>query len=251
MPVLASDRGIAELCIKRLTTKFCSFVIVMKKALVLFGLMISASWVHAQFVPGMGEDKIEVTPNIAPVKTILKVSLLSPFEPEHSIRLAAEITLGKNLSVEPEVGYIYDYVLGIYRLQKNLANFEQRLAFRYYIPEKFIGGLYCGPLFTYENFNYQEGVWKNFVPSNPDSMTLDFSNPWQFSESRFGLYIIAGIQPLLSRHFTLDLNGGFGIQRREVVTKFDPRLTGGAALPAREISYTPLGILSLHAGYVF
>jgi hypothetical protein len=224
----------------------------MRQALVSIFLWLTIFPASAQFFPGVGADKIQVTPNIAPVKTILKISLLAPIEEKRSVRLAAEVTITKNLSIQPEFGFIYDYGQGsLFRLEKGMINFSQRLAMRYYIPQKIFNGFYFGPMIDFESINYQKASWRIPNMANPDSAQLDFSNPALFHENSYGLYLLAGIQPQLSRHFTLDLSGGIGFLGRHVITQFDPKLTNGAALPPPQELYSFTGLLSLNLGYVF
>jgi len=230
---------------------FCLSATYMKRFIIVLVFILPSLSVMAQFVPGTGEDRIVVTPNIAPGKTIIKTSLLSPFDVKNVINLSLEYTITKHLSVEPEIGYMFNYFAGLYKIQPNDMNYQERFSLRYYIPENFFNGLYVGPVFSYASYNFQKGVYRNEYPAKPDSVTLDYSNPWQYREQDFGVYLVVGIQPVIKRHFVIDLNGGFGAEYQYFVTKFDPMLKNGAAVPAPTKNIVPLGILSLHFGYVF
>ncbi len=223
----------------------------MKKLLILVIGLIWAAGSQAQFIPGVGEDRIIVTPNIAPAKTIIKTSVLSPFAERNSIRLAVEYTIGKQFSIQPEWGYIFGYSTAMNKLQPNTMSYEQRLGFRYYVPEKFFNGLYIGPLFTYSILSYQKGTWRNVDPAVPDSILIDFSNPYQYREQDFGVYAVVGIQPVVLKKFVIDLNGGYGLEYHYLVTKFDPLLKNGQNPTPPIKQLIPGPILSLHIGYFF
>ena len=226
----------------------------MKKHCILLFFLILSIRGFGQFIPGFGDDKIVVQPNIAPQRTIIKLSLLAPFELENTIRVGVEVSFSKHVSIEPEFGYIFNYLSGTSRdkIDDNYFNTNQRVAFRYYVPSLFLNGFYISPLLSYKNFSFKRGVWRNLVKNMPDSTWfLDYSDPGLYHETDLGAYFLLGIQPTVSRHFTLDLNGGVGFVRQQLDTKFDTKLTGGAPqTPAFFRNYLD-GIFALHVGYVF
>jgi hypothetical protein len=214
----------------------------------------SVQYGRAQFTPGSGSDKIEVSPNTAPKRTILKVSLLTPIETQNSINVAVEVSLNEHLSLQPEIGYIFDYHSGTSRdkIASNYINTQQKLSLRYYVPEKVVNGLYVGPQLSYTNFNFKRGIWRNLDPHlSEKNYFLDYSNPGEYQQMDYGIYATAGVQPVLSRHFTLDLKGGAGMVVEQLNTKYDPGLSGSAPLPPPFFRYKFDGLFSIHFGYVF
>ena len=205
----------------------------------------------AQFTPGKGEDSIEVTPNIAPHRSILKLALLSPLEQMNSIRLSGEFTLNDHLSLEPEIGYIYSNSDDNQRINGKMINLEGRLGLRYYFPEKIITGLYTSLLITYAVDNYRTGIVRNNNPAYPDSGYYDFSNPARFQENDFGAFWIVGLQPVISKHFNFDISGGLGCLAKQVITEYDPYLPPGTKLPESSMVYKLEGVISLKVGYIF
>ena len=214
-------------------------------------LVISPICARAQFYPGHGEDSIKVTPNIAPYRAIAKLSIFAPLEQKNSIRLSIEVTLNSRLSIEPEIGIIYNNSIEADKLNTKMINSECRLGLRYYFPEKFITGLYTGPLLTFATDNYGTGIIRNFHPSKPDSAFYDFSNPAQYQENDYGLFWIAGLQPVISRHINFDISGGIGCLAQETITKYDPYAGPGQNSPGATFIYKLQGIISLKFGYIF
>ena len=206
---------------------------------------------NAQFFPGHGEDSIRVTPNIAPYRTMAKLSLFAPLEQKNAIRLSVEVTLNNRISIEPEIGIIYSNSIDGDKLNTKMINPEGRLGLRYYFPEKFITGLYTGPLLTFATDNYGTGIIRNFHPSKPDSAFYDFSNPAQYQENDYGLFWIAGLQPVISRHFNFDISGGIGCLAQQIITKYDPYAPAGQKLPGNSLVYKLQGLVSLKFGYIF
>ncbi len=205
----------------------------------------------AQFTPGTGEDSIKVTPNIAPHRTIAKFSVFAPIEEKNCLRLSVEFTLNDRLSIEPEIGYIYNNSIGSQRLNNNMVNGETRLGLRYYFPENILTGLYTGILMHYASDNYGTGIIRNYHPSNPDSAFYDFSNPARFHENDYALFCIIGLQPVVSRHINFDISGGFGCFAQQTTTLYDPYISASTKLPFSSIVYKAQGIISLKAGYIF
>jgi len=221
-----------------------------KRLGILFLISIPLS-ANAQFFPGHGEDSIRVTPNIAPYRTIAKLALFSPLEQKNSIRLSVEVTLNSRLSIEPEIGIIYHNSVDGDQLNTKMINSEARLGIRYYFPEKFITGLYTGPLLTFATDNYGTGIIRNFHPSKPDSAFYDFTNPAQYQENDYGLFWIAGLQPVISRHINFDISGGVGYLAAQTITKYDPYAIFSTKLPSSSIVYKFQGLISLKFGYIF
>ena len=205
----------------------------------------------AQFFPGHGEDSIRVTPNIAPYRTIAKLALFSPLEQKNSIRFSVEVTLNNRLSIEPEIGIIYHNSLDGDVLNAKMINSEARLGLRYYFKEKFITGLYTGPLLTFATDNYGTGIIRNFHPSKPDSAFYDFTNPAQYQENDYGLFWIAGLQPVISRRINFDISGGIGCLAAQTITKYDPYAIFSTKVPSSSIAYKFRGLISLKFGYIF
>gem|GEM_PF-4315210 len=205
----------------------------------------------AQFTPGKGEDSIPVTPNIAPYRTIAKLSLFAPLEAENSIRASIEVTLTNTLSIEPEIGVIFSNSVTGNKLNTAMVNAEGRLGLRYYFPERIITGLYTGALASFSTDNYGTGLIRNFHPANPDSAFYDFSNPAQYQENDYGLYGILGLQPVISRHINFDISGGIGCLAQQIITKYNPYAPPGESLPANSVVYKLSGIISLKLGYIF
>lgn len=205
----------------------------------------------AQFIPGQGDDSIQVTPNIAPYRTILKLAMLSPLEQKKAIRMGVEITINKLFTLQPEIGLIYGPPLNNEKLNTRYVNTEERLGFRYYMPENVFNGLYTGPLFTMATVSYRTGTLRNYYPNQPDSAFLDFSNAAQYQQTDFGMYWIAGLQPVISRHFNFDIGGGIGLVMEQITTKYDPYYGTKQSLPAVANSNKILGYISLSLGYIF
>lgn len=204
-----------------------------------------------QFTPGTGEDSIKVTPNIAPYRTIAKLSLFAPLEQKNAFRVSMEFTVSKSFSLEPEIGYIYNNSDGNQRLNTRMLNAEARLGLRYYIPENFLTGLYTGVTANYTTDNYGTGIIRNYHPSKPDSAFYDFSNPARYRENDYAMYWILGLQPVISRHINFDISGGFGCIAQQTTTLYDPYAASGTKLPYSAIEYKIQGIISLKAGYIF
>jgi hypothetical protein len=180
----------------------------MKRILLLF-LFVLPSLCQAQY--GTKEDTIIVSPNKAP-GIALRVSLLGPIQDMKTLRMGVEIPVEKYYSVILSGGYVYKFRYDRQKLMPDRPSFETRIEGRYYLPEKFLYGLYTGAELAYRKTNIMEGV----LVSSIDGAVTNFIDPTDYRVHDYTLMGQLGIQPLIGKHFLLDISGGLGLGMHDV-----------------------------------
>jgi len=205
------------------------------------------SYLFGQNPHQSANDTIYVAPNFTPGKISIKVSLLSPIEATKSLKVSVEIPISARLSLEPGFGYLYSNSFDVDQMVDSKLNSEQHLALRYYPRENAINGLYVSSLATFSNFVYQKGTWRNDIENQPDyGWYLDYSKPVNYQQTNYGVYALVGIQPIIFKHFIVDICGGMGLTFETTTSK-----TNTIPPNATISSLTSAGLFSLYVGYIF
>jgi hypothetical protein len=188
-----------------------------------------------------------------PREVVVKTSLTGPLQHAAYLTLGVEVPVYKQFAVQGEVLYIYKYILNATQLAANRNSLGAKIDVKYYIPKSTTLRIYTGPSLTYRNMYTDVGrvEWRE----EKDEQGLDIrvphvvmDNATQIKTTTTDILWQVGIQPLILKHFALNLytGAGVGLENKEV--------KAGPVPPdfekTRKSSYFS-SIIGLQAGFAF
>ena len=125
--------------------------------------------------------------------------------------LMGEVRVAPRLSLQQEVGYLYDQYLDAGRGSpvRGAFNYTFRTELRKYWRRSSLSGLYGGVQLVYRQHNYQ--TYTNYCPDA--DCAVQQRDDYRIRRTSQGAYLKGGYQLFLRRRISLDLNVGIGAIR--------------------------------------
>lgn len=183
---------------------------------------------------------------------VVKTSLTGPIQVAHYAALALEVPVYRQLAIQAEGIYIYKYVFNAARLAPNRNSLGAKLDVKYYIPKSTTLRIYTGPGITYRNMYTQEGRivfkdGKDEFGNDIDIPYVEMDNASEVKTSNTDIVWQVGIQPLIFKHFALNLYTGTGLGLIKQKVTSGPELSKYSGVTKTYLST----IVGLQVGFAF
>ncbi|HEX8529143.1 MAG TPA: DUF3575 domain-containing protein [Cytophagales bacterium] len=139
----------------------------------------------------------------------------NPFWPLHGkyglFSLAAEVRVAPRLSLQQEVGYLYDDYLDAGRARPNRMAFNHvfRTELRNYGRSKGLSGFYNGVQLMFRQHNYQ--AYENRCGDEPCNFVQ--RDDYRIRRTTYGAYATSGYQCFLRKRISFDVSAALGAVR--------------------------------------
>jgi hypothetical protein len=160
-----------------------------------------------------------------PREIIVKTSLTGPLQLASYASLGIEVPIYKQMSVQAEGLYIYQYSFNQTKLNRGRNSAGLKVDLKYYLPKSTTLRIYTGPCISYRNMYTNTGriEWRDETTDDGTTVSMPYlvmQNPTGVRTSNTDFLWQVGVQPFVLRHFALNIftGAGLGIQSTHVIS---------------------------------